>query len=82
MTHFRCLDCGASIPAHPDRRFVPAHGYVVAVTVAGPSGVLLRDQFGLPASYYGRVVAHLVRWGCLRPECALYYEQYYREILG
>lgn len=79
---FFCIDCHTPIPPHQKWRFSPANGYVVGVTVAGPSGVLLRDQFGAPVSYYGRVTARLVRWGCSRPECAQHHERYYREILG
>lgn len=82
MTKFFCIDCQTPIPTHPERRFIPAHGYPVAAVTTGPSGVLLRDEFGAPASYYGRIVARLVRWGCSRPECAQHYERYYREILG
>lgn len=82
MTQYSCLDCREPIPAHPERRFLPAYGYVVGVTVAGPSGVLLRDQFGAPVSYYGRATARLVKWGCSRPECAQHHERYHREILG
>lgn len=71
MTKYSCLACREPIPEHPEGG-VPAHGYVVANIVAEPAGVLLRDEFGAPATYYGRVVTRLVRRGCSRRECEEY----------
>lgn len=71
MTQYSCLACRAPIPEHSEGG-LPAHGYVVAKSVAEPSGVLLRDAFGAPATYYGRVVGYLVRKGCSRRECEEY----------
>lgn len=69
MPRFFCVECRKPIPGED----LPDRGYTVAKIVAEPCGVLRRDQFGLPANYYGRVSGYLVKSGCSHRECEQYH---------
>lgn len=69
-----CRECGAPVPMGailPVRRGGYRDGRLPDTTVSG-GGTLHRDEYGMSASYYGRVTQVHHYGVCADPQCAMY----------